>query len=55
MMCLTSALLCSGAAHVIEIYKYDKMAFADRKEYVLDLIDGARKVLTESRRRGEQQ
>src|ERR1044071_1106376 len=42
---LSAAVFFAGSAQAMEIQQFDKMAFSDRKEYVLDLVDGAQKVL----------
>ncbi len=40
-------LLLSVSLHAVEIQRFDKMAFPDQKEYVIELIEGAQKVLQE--------
>ena len=39
-----------GAAQAMEIQQFDRMAFADQKEYVIELVEGAQKVLRDEGR-----
>lgn len=47
---LSAVVSVAGAAQAMEIQQFDKMAFPDQKEYVLQLIDGAQGVLKDSGR-----
>ena len=38
-------VILTNASRAMEIEKFDKMAHEDRKEYVIELIEGAQKVL----------
>ncbi len=48
--CLTAAMLTAGEAQAMTIWQFDKMADADRDEYVAALVIGARRVLREDGR-----
>jgi hypothetical protein len=47
---LSAAVLCPCPAQAMEIQQFDKMADKDQGEYVVQLIEGARKVLRASGR-----
>src|SRR5438132_14246504 len=47
---MSAAMLFSSAAQAMEIQKFDKMAGADQKEFEIELIQGAEKVLTDAGR-----
>jgi hypothetical protein len=41
----SASLLIAGAAHAMEIEKFDKMAARDQSDYIVVLIEGAQQVL----------
>jgi len=47
---LSAAMLLSGAAQAMQIQQFDKMADQDQSDYVVGLINGAEKVLTDEGR-----
>lgn len=47
VMLFSGVLLFAKAAQAMEIQKFDKMAFQDQKEYVIQLVEGAQKRLRE--------
>jgi len=47
---LSAAMLFSGAARAMQIQQFDKMADADQKAFIIALIQGAERVLTDEGR-----
>jgi hypothetical protein len=45
---LSAAMLLSSAAEAMEIERFDRMAAQDQSDYIVVLIEGAQKVLTQS-------
>lgn len=52
---VSAAMLCTVAAQAMEIRKFDKMAGPDQDSYVVELVQGAERVLNEAGRAADAQ